>query len=107
LPLTESLEDTVKRVIPYFEKEIIPEMKKGKNILVCAHGNSIRGLIKYFDKLSDEEIVHVDIPNAIPLIYEFNENFETIKSYYLGDIDKINAKIKFIKNLDKQIDNFL
>ena len=105
LPLTESLEDTVKRVIPYFDKAIIPEIKKGKNILVVAHGNSIRGLIKYFDNLSDEEIVNVDIPNAIPLVYEFNENFETIKRYYLGDIDKINAKINLIKNLEKQIDN--
>ena len=104
LPLTESLEDTVKRVIPYFDKVIIPEIRKGKNILVVAHGNSIRGLIKYFDKLRDEEIVNVDIPNAIPLVYEFNEKFETIKRYYLGDIDKINEKIKLIKNLEKQID---
>ena len=107
LPLTESLEDTVKRVIPYFDKEIIPEIKKGKNILVVAHGNSIRGLIKYFDKLSDEEVVNVDIPNAIPLIYEFNENFETIKRYYLGDMDKINEKINLIKNLEKQVDNYI
>ena len=107
LPLTESLEDTVKRVIPYFDKEIIPEIKKGKNILVVAHGNSIRGLIKYFDKLSDEEVVNVDIPNAIPLVYEFNENFETIKRYYLGDMDKINEKINMIKNLEKQVDNYI
>ena len=107
LPLTESLEDTVKRVLPYFDKEIIPEIKKGKNILVVAHGNSIRGLIKYFDKLSDEEVVNVDIPNAIPLIYEFNENFETIKRYYLGDMDKINEKINLIKNLEKQVDNYI
>ena len=107
LPLTESLEDTVKRVIPYFDKEIIPEIKKGKNILVVAHGNSIRGLIKYFDKLSDEEVVNVDIPNAIPLVYEFNENFENIKKYYLGDMDKINEKINMIKNLEKQVDNYI
>ena len=107
LPLTESLEDTVKRVIPYFDKEIIPEIKKGKNILVVAHGNSIRGLIKYFDKLSDEEVVNVDIPNAIPLVYEFNENFETIKRYYLGDMDKINEKINMIKNLEKQVDSYI
>jgi 2,3-bisphosphoglycerate-dependent phosphoglycerate mutase len=72
-----------------------------------AHGNSIRGLIKYFDKLSDEEVVNVDIPNAIPLVYEFNENFETIKRYYLGDMDKINEKINMIKNLEKQVDNYI
>ena len=105
LPLTESLEDTVKRVMPYFYKEIIPEIKKGKKILVVAHGNSIRGLIKYFDKLSDEEIVNVDIPNAIPLVYEFNENFDIIKRYYLGDENEINKKIMKIKKLEKQIDN--
>jgi len=105
LPLTESLEDTVKRVMPYFNNEIIPEIKKGKKILVVAHGNSIRGLIKYFDKLSDEEIVNVDIPNAIPLVYEFNENFEIIKRYYLGDENEINKKIMKIKRLEKQIDN--
>ena len=104
LPLTESLEDTVKRVMPYFYKEIIPEIKKGKRILVVAHGNSIRGLIKYFDKLSDKEIVNVDIPNAIPLVYEFNEKFETIQSYYLGDENEINKKINKIKMLEKQID---
>ena len=105
LPLTESLEDTVKRVIPYFDKEIIPEIKKGKNVLVVAHGNSIRGLIKFFDKLSDEEIVNVDIPNAVPLIYEFNEKFETIKRYYLGNKDEIENKINKIKKLEKQVDN--
>ena len=105
LPLTESLEDTVKRVVPYFYKEIIPEIKKGKKILVVAHGNSIRGLIKYFDKLNDEEIVDMDIPNAVPLVYEFNENFETIKRYYLGDENEINKKIMKIKKLEKQVDN--
>ena len=105
LPLTESLEDTVKRVVPYFYKEIIPEIKKGKNILVVAHGNSIRGLVKFFDKLSDEEVVDVDIPNAVPLIYEFNEKFETIKRYYLGDENEINKKIMKIKKLEKQVDN--
>ena len=105
LPLTESLEDTVKRVVPYFYKEIIPEIKKGKKILVVAHGNSIRGLIKYFDKLTEEEIVDMDIPNAVPLVYEFNENFETIKRYYLGDENEINKKIMKIKKLEKQVDN--
>ena len=106
LPLTESLEDTVKRVIPYFDKQIIPEIKKGKSVLVVAHGNSIRGLIKFFDNLTDEDVVNVDIPNAIPLVYEFNENFDIIKRYYLGDINEINEKINIIKKLEKQIDNF-
>ena len=104
LPLTESLEDTVKRVMPYFSNEIIPQIKKGKRILVVAHGNSIRGLIKYFDNLSDDEIVDVDIPNAIPLVYEFNENFEIIRRYYIGNESEINKKIMKIKRLEKQID---
>ena len=82
--------------MPYFYKEIIPEIKKGKRILVVAHGNSIRGLIKYFDKLSSEEIVNVDIPNAVPLVYEFNEKFEIIKRYYLGDENEINMKINIL-----------
>ena len=105
LPLTESLEDMVKRVINYFYKEIIPDIKKGKKILVVAHGNTLRGLIKYFDKLSDEEIVNVDVPNSIPLVYEFNENLEVIKRYYLGNEEEINKKINIIKKLEKQIDN--
>ena len=105
LPLTESLEDTVKRVMPYFSNEIIPQIKKGKRILVVAHGNSIRGLIKYFDNLSDDEIVDVDIPNAIPLVYEFNENFEIIRRYYIGNESEINKKIMKIKRLEKQIDD--
>ena len=105
LPLTESLEDMVKRVIPYFYNEIIPDIKKGKKILIVTHGNTIRGLVKYFDKLSDEEIVNVDVPNGIPLVYEFNENLEVIKSYYLGNEDEINKKINTIKKLEKQVDN--
>jgi len=105
LPLTESLEDTVKRVLPYLYKEIFPEIKKGKKILIVAHGNSIRGLVKYFDKLSDEEIVNVDIPNGIPLVYEFNENIEVIKKYYVGNENEINEKINIIKKLEKQVDN--
>jgi len=105
LPLTESLEDTVKRVLPYLYKEIFPELKKGKKILVVAHGNSIRGLVKYFDKLSDEEIVNVDVPNGIPLVYEFNENIEVIKKYYIGNENEINEKINIIKKLEKQVDN--
>ena len=100
LPLTESLKDTVHRVVPYFNEVIVPDVKKGKKILVVAHGNSIRALVKYLDKLSDEEIVDVDIPNAVPLVYEFNENFEAIKNYYLGDEEVIKEKIQKIKKME-------
>jgi 2,3-bisphosphoglycerate-dependent phosphoglycerate mutase len=100
LPLTESLKDTVHRVVPYFNEVIVPDVKKGKKIIVVAHGNSIRALVKYLDKLSDEEIVDVDIPNAVPLVYEFNENFEAIKNYYLGDEEVIKEKIQKIKKME-------
>ena len=100
LPLTESLKDTVHRVVPYFNEVIVPDVKKGKKIIVVAHGNSIRALVKYLDKLSDEEIVDVDIPNAVPLVYEFNENFEAIKNYYLGNEEVIKEKIQKIKKME-------
>ena len=100
LPLTESLKDTVHRVVPYFNNVILPEIKKGKNVLVVAHGNSMRALVKYLDDMSDEAIVDVDIPNAIPLIYEFNENCKAVKHYYLGDENYVKEKIQKIKNLE-------
>ena len=100
LPLTESLKDTVFRVIPYFNDVIVPDIKSGKKIIVVAHGNSIRGLVKYLDKLSDEEIVDVDIPNAVPLVYEFNHLFEPIRHFYLGDEKVIQEKIQKIKKME-------
>ena len=78
LPLTESLKDIIHRVVPYFNNVILPEIKKGKNLLVVVHGNSMRALVKYLDNMNDEAIVDVDIPNAIFLIYKLNEN---CKSY--------------------------
>ena len=83
LPLTESLKDIIHRVVPYFNNVILPEIKKGKNVLVVVHGNSMRALVKYLDNMSDEDIFDVDIPNDIPLIYEFNENCKVVKHYYL------------------------
>ena len=104
LPLTESLRDMDKRVIPYFIKEIAPEIKNGKNILLITHGNTMRGLVKYFDKISDEDIANVDIPNSTPLVYEFNENLEAIKNYYLGEENNVKEKFNKIKNLENQVD---
>ena len=105
LPLTESLRDMDKRVIPYFIKEIAPEIKNGKNILLITHGNTMRGLVKYFDKISDEDIANVDIPNSTPLVYEFNENLEAIKNYYLGEENNLKEKFNKIKSLENQIDD--
>ena len=85
LPLSESLKDTVKRVVKYYENEIMPNIKDGKSIMIVAHGNSLRGLIKYLDNISDEDIMNVEIPTGIPLIYELDDNLKPIKHYYIGD----------------------
>ena len=83
LPLTENLLDTVNRVVPYYEEKIKPALLTGKNVIIVAHGNSLRGLIKYLDGVSDEEIVNIEIPTGNPLIYELDENLTPIKHYYL------------------------
>lgn len=85
IPLTECLKDTVARVIPFWNESMAPAIKAGKRILVAAHGNSIRALIKYLDEISDDAIVGVNIPNGIPLVYELDANLKPIRHYYLGD----------------------
>lgn len=85
LPLTESLKDTVVRVIPYYETEILPLMKAGKKVMIVAHGNSLRGLVKHLDKISDSEITELNIPTGVALVYEFDENFQPTRHYYLDD----------------------
>jgi len=87
LPLTESLKDTVARVIPYFENEIKPRMLAGDNVIIVAHGNSLRALVKYLEGISDEDIVEVNIPNGVPLVYEFDSDFNVISKRYLGEQD--------------------
>jgi 2,3-bisphosphoglycerate-dependent phosphoglycerate mutase len=83
LPATESLKDTIKRVLPYFENEIVPEIKAGKKIIISAHGNSLRSLVKHLDNISDAEITGVNIPTGVPLIYELDENMKALSSRYL------------------------
>ena len=83
LPLTENLLDTVNRVVPYYEEKIKPALLTGKKVIIVAHGNSLRGLIKYLDGVSDEEIVNIEIPTGNPLIHELDENLTPIKHYYL------------------------
>lgn len=85
LPKTEALKHTVDRFIPYWSKEIVPSIKAGKNVLICAHGNSLRALVKHLDQVSNEEIVELNIPTGIPLVYELDENLKAVKHYYLGD----------------------
>lgn len=101
LPYHESLETTIERVVPYFEEEIKPQMQAGKRVIIAAHGNSLRALVKYFDNVSDEEIIGINIPTAVPLVYEFDDNFNAIKHYYLGDQDAIAAKMNAVANQGK------
>lgn len=89
LPLTESLKETVARVIPYWHREIAPMVKAGKRVIIAAHGNSLRALVKYLDDMSEEAIIKLNIPTGVPLVYELDENLKPIKSYYLGDPEEI------------------
>ena len=89
IPLTECLKDTVERVLPFWNEAMAPAIKAGKRIVVAAHGNSIRALVKYLDNIGDAEIVGLNIPNGIPLVYELDADLKPIKSYYLGDADSI------------------
>lgn len=101
LPLTESLQSTVARVVPFWEKTLAPIIKSGKNLLIAAHGNSLRALVKYLDHVSDEEIVGLNIPTGIPLVYELDDNLKPIKHYYLGDEAAIQQAISAVANQGK------
>ena len=83
LPYSESLKDTVARVVPYYEDEIMPRLMQGENIIIVAHGNSLRGLIKYIDDISDTDIMNLEIPTAKPIVYEFDDKLNVIRHYYL------------------------
>ena len=85
VPLTECLKDTVERVMPFWQEAVAPAILAGKRIVVAAHGNSIRALVKYLDQISDNDIVGVNIPNGIPLVYELNAQLRPLRNYYLGD----------------------
>lgn len=89
IPLTESLKDTVARCIPYWQNTIAPTLKSGKHVLVAAHGNSLRALVKYLDNINDMDIINTEIPTGIPLVYEFNALLKPLDHYYLEDADKI------------------
>jgi len=91
LPLTECLKDTVARVLPYWNDVIVPDIRAGKRIIIAAHGNSLRALVKYLDNMSEAEIMELNIPTGVPLVYEFDEQLKPIKHYYLGDPAEIAA----------------
>lgn len=98
LPLTECLADTVARAVPYFDSEIRLRMMAGERVLIAAHGNSLRALVKVFDNLSDDEIVGVNIPTGVPLVYEFDRDMRVVSKRYLGDQDAIRAKMEAVAN---------
>lgn len=89
LPLTECLKDTVARVLPYWEGRIVPQIKAGKRVLITAHGNSLRSLVKHLDGISDDDIMNLNIPTGVPLVYELDEKMNRVSSRYLGDADAV------------------
>jgi 2,3-bisphosphoglycerate-dependent phosphoglycerate mutase len=91
IPLTECLKDTVERVMPFWNESMAPAIRAGKRIVVAAHGNSIRALVKYLDNISDDAIVGLNIPNGIPLVYELDADLRPIRHYYLGDAQAAQA----------------
>ncbi len=101
IPLTECLKDTVARVLPVWNESIAPAIRAGKRILISAHGNSLRALVKYLDGISDQDIVGLNIPNAQPLVYELDADLRPIRSYYLGDPAAIQAAIQAVARQGK------
>jgi 2,3-bisphosphoglycerate-dependent phosphoglycerate mutase len=98
LPLTESLKETVARFLPYWEAEIVPDLQSGRTVLVAAHGNSLRALVKYLDGVSEEEIVGLNIPTGIPLVYELEDDLRPIRHYYLGDPEAARKAAEAVAN---------
>ena len=101
IPSCECLKDTVLRFLPYWANNISPYVKSGRTIMIVAHGNSLRALVKHLDNISNEDIVKLNIPTGIPLVYELDENLTPIKNYYLGDEERISKKIKSVANQGK------
>ena len=101
LPLTECLKDTVERFLPYWEDEIVPAIRENKNIIIVAHGNSLRALVKHLDHITDKEILKVNIPTGLSLVYELDNNMEPINRYYLGDQEKVKKAMEAVANQGK------
>lgn len=102
LPLTESLESTVKRFIPYWKDIIAKDIKAGKRVLIAAHGNSLRALVKHLDNISEDEILKLNIPTGIPLVYELDDHLKSIKHYYLGDPESVKKAAEAVANQGKK-----
>jgi len=102
LPCTESLATTLDRVIPYWNEQIVPDLKNDLSIIIAAHGNSLRAMVKHIDGISDEDIMGLNIPTGIPLVYEFDDDLKPIQHYYLGDQEKLQAAVSEVSNQTKQ-----
>lgn len=96
LPLTECLKDTVDRFLPMWDEVIAPTIRSGKRVLIAAHGNSLRALVKYLDQISEEDIVELNIPTGMPLVYELDKDLKPIKNYYLGDPERVKAAMEAV-----------
>jgi 2,3-bisphosphoglycerate-dependent phosphoglycerate mutase len=101
VPLTECLKDTVARFLPYWHDTIAPTIRSGRKVLIAAHGNSLRALVKYLDNVSDEDIVGLNIPTGIPLVYELDAKLKPVRHYYLADQEKLNSAIASVANQGK------
>jgi len=101
IPLTESLKDAVNRTVPYWKEVIVPSLKDYNQIIISGHGNSLRGIIKYLKNISEKDIVSLNLPTAVPYVFEFDDNMNLIKDYFLGDPDEINQKMQAVANQGK------
>jgi len=101
IPLTECLKDTVARVLPLWKEKIAPAVQSGKRVIIAAHGNSLRALVKYLDNVSDADIISLNIPTGVPLVYELDADLKPIKHYYLGDQDAIAAAMNAVASQGK------
>ncbi|MEF3245304.1 MAG: 2,3-diphosphoglycerate-dependent phosphoglycerate mutase [Caldisericaceae bacterium] len=102
IPLTESLKDTLERVLPYYHSTIAPMIREGKRVIISAHGNSLRALVKYLDNISDKDITSLNIPTGIPLVYELDDNLKAVSRYYLADEATLKKAVEKVKNQIKE-----
>lgn len=103
IPLTESLKDTVDRILPFWRNRIVPVLKKSNQVLIVAHGNSLRALVKYLDDIPDEDIIKLNIPTGIPLVYELNQVLEPKRNYYLADSRELKKAMDLVRTRSKAI----
>jgi 2,3-bisphosphoglycerate-dependent phosphoglycerate mutase len=101
LPATECLKDTVERVLPYAQENIGPAVREGKRVLVVAHGNTLRGFLKYAERISDTDIADLNIPTAVPVVYEVEDDMKPIRRYYLGDEEAVRKSVQAVADQTK------